>query len=681
MRGCAASATSSRARRERLEYARARSCLRPTWTSSEASRTRCPSGQVYLRRTVGLLCALAAACDPAPEADAGAPDASALDAGHTPTDVCADDGGLLLGGDCMRAAVRLRPLARIGGAWVGRDATCAPEGAGVACPVGIGVLRLEVAGDLITVALEASEDVVVEGLVAEGPLALDGAATWISNGFHSRSQSGALAIGALATDDALFAALAERGDTEVLRDGTALSWELTVVGGGETALLAGAIAAARFRPWTQVGTGEGGTTLRLGSGGIERVAVPSGDTLRGEPFRVAFGAVEPLLRAHAAALPARASAAHAEAGWNSWYELWDGVDEAAVRANAARALEVIGPRAGAAPLRVVVDDGWQRAWGDWLPNERFPSGLDGLATDLRADGVVMGVWLAPLLVAEGSETAALHPEWLVGGATYEHAKHGTMRILDVTHPDAAAHLAATIARIVGWGYSLLKIDLLFAGTFEGERNADVTGMEAYHRALAIVREAAGEDTLLLTVGAPGLASLPYSDSWRVGGDIALEPFGAGWAWIPNQARALAVRFPYCLRVLCDADPPILRAPLTREEVETGAWVVAFSGGALFVSDDLRTLPDERVEWGLAPEVVALALGGAPALPEDYLPAGAPRRLAHAIGDHVSRDGASTHVVPSIWRAPDGRRRALNATEAPRVIEGVEIPPRAVRVLP
>ncbi|MCB9598312.1 MAG: alpha-galactosidase [Sandaracinaceae bacterium] len=539
---------------------------------------------------------------------------------------------------------------------------------------------LEVRGDVVRVGLEASSEVVVEGLVAEGPLALDGATTWMSNGFHSWSQTGALVIGALPTDETLFAALAETGDTEVLRDGTALSWELTVVGGGSRALLVGAIDSARFRPWTQVGRGDAGLMLRAGSGGVDRVSVASGETVWGEPFRVAFGDVEPLLRDHAAALPARASAASAEAGWNSWYELWDGVDEAAVRANAAAARTLLAPRAGTDTLRVVVDDGWQQAWGDWLPNDRFPSGLDGLATDLRADGFEMGVWLAPLLVAEGSDVATAHPDWLVEGASYLHAKNGTMRVLDVTHPDAAAHLRATIERIVGWGYGLLKIDFLFAGTFEGGRVEDVTGMEAYHRALSIIREAAGEDTLLLTVGAPGLASLPYSDSWRVGGDIALEPFGAGWPWIPNQARTLAARWPYCARVLCDADPPILREPLTREEVETGAWVVAFAGGALFLSDDLRALDAARVDW-LPAEVVTLSLGGEPALPEDYLPASPPRRLSHAIGDQVSRGGASTHVVPTTWRAPDGTRYALNVTEAEINVEGVPVPPRAVRPLP
>ena len=625
---------------------------------------------------------LLAACD-SPEAPPEPPD---------PPTVCAETGGALVGPACATGATRLRPLARIDGAWVGVDAVCTPEGDTIRCPTDRGVLvlehRAEPDGERVTVSFEASADVIVEGLVADGPLVLEGATTWISNGFQSWSQTGALALGPLADDAALFEAIGARGDGEVLRTGRELSWEHTVVGGGTTSMLAGAIDSARFRPWIQVGLeGEAGAEtlrLRLGSGGVERVHVAAGETVSGEPFRVAFGETESLLRAHAAALPARTSGAVAEAGWNSWYELWDGVDEEAVRANAARASALLGSRVstatGGAPLRIVVDDGWQQKWGDWFPNDKFPSGLDGLASDLRGDGFRMGVWLAPLLAAEDSELATMHPDWLVGGATYDHAKNGTMGILDVTHPEVEAHLRETVARIVSWGYDLLKIDFLFAGTFEGTRAEDVTGMEAYHRALAILRDAAGDDVLLLLVGSPGLASLPYADSWRVGGDIALEPFGAAWPWIPNQARTLAARFALCLRVLCDADPPILRE-LPDGELETGAWVVALSGGALFLSDDLRTLADARVDLGLTDARVALALGGEPAYPEDFLPESPPGRLSNAVGDQLSRGGASTHVIPSVWRAPDGTRVAINASEAPITMEGVEVPPRGSRVLP
>ena len=440
-----------------------------------------------------------------------------------------------------------------------------------------------------------------------------------------------------------------------------------MVGGGDAYLLAGALRAARFRPWVQAYRAE--TTdpvgLRIASGGAgEQVVVASGDTVEGEPFLVQLGA-DPaaLIQSYGSMIDSRhRDAPHdAEAGWNSWYELWDSVDEDAIRANAPLARDILMPRLpDGTALRVVVDDGWETLWGEWTPNDKFPSGLDGLASDFHGDGFEMGVWLAPLLVDADSALITDYPEWFVGGAEYLHAKNGPMRILDVTHPDAEAHLREVITQIVGWGYDLLKIDFLFAGTFEGQRHEDVTPMEAYGRALSIIRDAAGEDVTLVAVGAPAIATFPHVDAWRVGGDIALEPFGAAWPWIPNQARSVGARTAFCLATLCDADPVLLRT-LPREEVETGAWVVALAGGALFLSDDCRTLPAERPDWALDMPRVSRSMSGTPAMPEDVLPADAPRKLANAIADEL-RGRASRHVIPQVWRFSDGTRLAINDAE-------------------
>ena len=48
-------------------------------------------------------------------------------------------------------------------------------------------------------------------------------------------------------------ALAQRGDGEVVRRGTEISWEHTLVGGGAAHLLAGALSASRLRPWVRAG--------------------------------------------------------------------------------------------------------------------------------------------------------------------------------------------------------------------------------------------------------------------------------------------------------------------------------------------------------------------------------------------------------------------------------------------
>jgi hypothetical protein len=367
----------------------------------------------------------------------------------------------------------------------------------------------------------------------------------------------------------------------------------------------------------------------------------------------------------------------AEAGWNSWYELFSGVDAEAVLANAALAAGVLAPLLTAgARARIVIDDGWQQMWGQWEPNAKFPQGLDGLASQLHADGFEVGVWLAPLLVAEAAPLVADHPDWFVVGPVFQHPDHGSMRVLDVTHPEAAAHLTKVVTTIVGWGFDLLKIDFLFVGTWEGERREPLTGMQAYGRALALIRQAAGEQVQLLAVGAPPVASFGLVDSWRLGGDIAFEPFGPSWYFAVNQLRSLGARWPTCLAVLCDADPPMLRS-MAFEEVGFGVWVVALAGGGLYLSDDLRQLAAERLAW-LDAGAAALCLGGMPARPLDPVPPNPPQRLSTAVQDLFL--DSNSHVVPLVWRLPDGSGLAFNPTDQPSVQAGRTIPARGAALI-
>jgi len=595
------------------------------------------------------------------------------------------DQGLVLTGACGRAEARLLPAVRVGGAWrgAGRDGGCALSGGELACPAGeVGEVRLGAAGGAWRVRLLAARGVVVEALALEGRARVEGARGVLSNGFQSWSQSGMLALGPLATDEQLFRALGQRGDAETLRGGAELSWWLGHVGGARAHLVAGALTADRLRSWVQAGLDEGGGLfVRLGSGGVARVALAAGGELAGEHWHLGLGE-EPLglLGAYGRALPGRRRvvAAAPELGWNSWYELWGAVDAEAVRENAAAARAAFAGLAGAEPLRVVVDDGWQVAWGQWEPNAKFPAGLAGLAAELGAQGQRLGAWFAPLLVDEDSQVFREHPEWLVGGATFQHG-HGLCHVLDVTHPGAAAFLADSVRRLVGWGCTFLKIDFLFAGTYEGARHEPMTGMAAFARALALVREAAGEEVVILAVGAPPVPVAPFVDAWRSGGDIAWPAAAPAWAMAVNQARSLSVRWPFCEAMLCDPDPPILRAPLTPDEVGFGAWVVALAGGGLFLSDDLRALPAERYALGLDADRVGLSLAGAPARPEDPLPEELPARLSTAVEDVLT--GLNSHALPRRWRLQDGRRLCLNLDELARTEAGTLIPARGAALLP
>jgi alpha-galactosidase len=204
--------------------------------------------------------------------------------------------------------------------------------------------------------------------------------------------------------------------------------------------------------------------------------------------------------------------------WSSWYSFFADIDE--------RRLEgVLDGLTGLAFDCFTIDDGWQRAIGDWQPNSRFASGMDRLAARIRRSGLVPGAWLAPFLAQPAAPVLREHPEWFVhdddgrlvrAGRNWGHDYFG----LDLTHPDALAFVAETIQTVVGWGFGFLKLDFLFAGAIPGRRHGTVGREEAFRRGVDVVREAAGEDVYLLACGAPIVPSVGVFDSIRVGPDVA-----------------------------------------------------------------------------------------------------------------------------------------------------------------
>jgi len=592
----------------------------------------------------------------------------------------------------VERTVRVMPYVRINGKWRGGgdEGPCSLSGYTLKCPVaGAGHVTVSMDGRSLKLGFEANEAVTIEGLAFRGTSNISDATSWLSNGFQSWSESGMIALGDAPDEDSMNNALTKWADSEVMREGKEFSWWYSWAGGGSTTILAGAMSTNTFKPWVQFtaqSNEEDGPHLGvvMGNGCTgEQVSLAAGDSLPGELWMLQISNdTAYMLEEYGRSVPSRRHTvqAKADAGWNSWYELWTGVSEEAVLANATKTKEALeGKLPEDMPVRIVIDDGWQEAWGIWDANEKFPSGMDGIAQNLKSQGFEVGIWLAPFMVKADTDLAINHPDWFIEGYQYSIIGGEPNVILDVTNPEAAAHLKATISKIVGWGYDFLKIDFLFGQTVEGGRDMDITGMEAYHKGLSMIREAAGEDVILLAVGAPPLPSFPYVDAWRLGSDIAVSTGSTiSWVFMVNQARFIASRWPMCYATLCDADPILLR-DLPQEQINYGSWVVALSGGAMFLSDDLRNLDSQRYDWGIDAEKIAFATSGEPAMPVDLFPDSPPEKLTNQIIDSVM--DRNTHVLPTTWVLPDGTRVYLNDGDDEKVIEGVTVPGRGAVILP
>ncbi len=204
--------------------------------------------------------------------------------------------------------------------------------------------------------------------------------------------------------------------------------------------------------------------------------------------------------------------------WCSWYSLYNSINQAVIE----DALD----RLGDLPFNVIqLDDGWQVSLGEWEPNSKFPAGMKDLADKIRKTGRAAGLWLSPLVTARNSHFAREHPDWLLrdrnGQAVYAGIGwSGELVALDCSRSDVLQWLDQTIRKVVGWGYTYLKLDFLYAGAVPGQRNQDIPRETSYRKALQVIREAAGRDTYLLACGAPILPVLGICDGIRVGPDVA-----------------------------------------------------------------------------------------------------------------------------------------------------------------
>ena len=199
--------------------------------------------------------------------------------------------------------------------------------------------------------------------------------------------------------------------------------------------------------------------------------------------------------------------------WCSWNSYGAEIDQELIKKTA---LETAGE-----PFDVfLVDDGWQRAIGDWFPNDRFGDGMEDLASFVAGHDLIPGLWLSPFAVRSDQVDAMRDLLVLdsdgdphVTGHNWSSSYHS----LDLSEPEAVEFAAESVARAAEWGYQFLKLDFLFAGAVNP---SDPQPEHTYRRAAERLRAAAGDDVRILACGAPILPSIGVFDAIRVGPDVA-----------------------------------------------------------------------------------------------------------------------------------------------------------------
>ena len=326
-----------------------------------------------------------------------------------------------------------------------------------------------------------------------------------------------------------------------------------------------------------------------------------GEELTGDAGCVIFGkdGAEALQNYSAAVngrMQNRRTARETPSGWCSWYYYGKDVSEADILENVyALKKAEIGVR------YVLIDDGWERAKGDWEPNGKF-SDMKALAENIAAAGFVPGLWVAPFCADEDSALFRDHPDWLV--KNYDDDGIFGYPSIDFSNPEAQEFLYALFAKISReWGYRYIKVDLVLGALSAGRHcDAHCNGIRNYRLAMEIINKAVTPDTYILACTSPIGASIGVADGMRVSCDIFER-----WESLRAIAKPTLKRF-YYHKINFNCDPDCLLARTAeeedekcfrlctrdRQEIDTFISLIAASGGAVFVGDKISLLKEETI---------------------------------------------------------------------------------------
>jgi hypothetical protein len=290
-------------------------------------------------------------------------------------------------------------------------------------------------------------------------------------------------------------------------------------------------------------------------------------------------------------------------GWCTWYYYYPRINETEVKRNAqwiADNLKDFGAQ------YVQIDDGWQGAGRpeggrDWtvVNAERFPSGMDHLASEISSLGLTPGIWIAPhgqtrtQFVKDSPGVFLLKEDGTSPSETWE----GKF-LIDPTTPESTNYIHDLFTKLYGWGYRYFKIDGQpivveeYAKKKSFMKNPEDDTVGLYRKTLETMRSAIGPDSYLLGCWGIPIEGMGIMNGSRTGGDII-----RGWEGGFGLALRVTMEHYYLHNVAWYSDPDtmLVRSPLTIDQARAWATLQGLTGQALMSSDRLIDLSADRVD--------------------------------------------------------------------------------------
>ncbi len=283
-------------------------------------------------------------------------------------------------------------------------------------------------------------------------------------------------------------------------------------------------------------------------------------------------------------------------GYTSWYNHYQNINAEII----SRDLEGMHSLP-VKPEIFQIDDGYQTAVGDWLSidSKKFPDGLKPIVDAIHADGMMAGLWLAPLVCETNSDIFKNHPDWLLkdssGNNVFCGCNWGGFYALDIENSEVRDYLKNVFDTVLNdFGFDFVKLDFLYAASVVS--TAEKTRGQSMCEAMDFIRELVG-DKLILGCGVPLWPAFGKVDYCRIGCDVGLDWNDVPYMRIVHRER-ISTRNTICDTVyrrqldgrafLNDPDVFLLRyknLKLSLRRKKQLATVNGLFGSVLFMSDN------------------------------------------------------------------------------------------------
>ncbi|MCY7327803.1 MAG: alpha-galactosidase, partial [Saprospiraceae bacterium] len=297
-------------------------------------------------------------------------------------------------------------------------------------------------------------------------------------------------------------------------------------------------------------------------------------------------------------------------GWTSGYRHFTNIS-AEILSKDLDSLTDTPITTAASPAYFQIDDGWQTAVGDWLSIQPgFSGGMTRMAADIRAKGLLPGLWLAPFVAAKDADLVKRHPDWLLKDARGRPLRVGRnpqwggwYYALDFYNGAVRDYLSGVFHLVLEkWGYELVKLDFLFAVCLAPPPGK--TRGAVMYEAMEFLRQQVGTRRILAS-GVPLGSCFGLVDYCRIGGGIHLAWEHRLLAFLHHRERVSTLaglhstlgRWVLNGRAFHnDSGVFILREKeqkLTLPQQQTLLIINVLLGNLLFTSDDLSQYSPEQ----------------------------------------------------------------------------------------